>query len=194
MEGAQAMLAGTEITQVQREEVQIFLDTMAESQVLRPDVVVERSQRMRLAGRRLDVHVTNGAVTDADVWLYDRRTRIAVIGDLATFPAPFFETACPQRWREALDAVWATPFQIAIAGHGEPMTRDQFNVWRLAYGAFIDCVGSDAEPTACASAWAQATTQFNRDEGGQRRAAGMAGYYVTFLRENNGKSPDCSTN
>jgi hypothetical protein len=173
--------------------VQIFLDTMAERDVLQPDVVIERSQRMRLAGRRFDVRVTNGAVTDADVWLYDRRTRIAVIGDLVTFPAPFFETACPQRWREALDEVWATPFQTAIAGHGEPMTRDQFNAWRLAYGAFIDCVISDAEPASCGSTWAQATAQFNGDERGQRRAAGMAGYYVTFLRENGGKSPDCLT-
>lgn len=193
MDGARAMLAGSEITPVQREEVQIFLDTMAESDVLRPDVVIDRSQRMRLAGRRFDVHVTNGAVTDADVWLYDRRTRIAVIGDLVTFPAPFFETACPQRWREALDDVWATPFRIAIAGHGEPMTRDQFNTWREAYGAFIDCVGSTTEAPVCAAAWAQATTAFNTDELGQRRAAGMAEYYVSYLRENGGKSPDCLT-
>jgi hypothetical protein len=140
------------------------------------------------------VHVTNGAVTDADVWLYDRRTRVAVIGDLVTFPAPFFETACPQRWREALDEVWATPFRIAIAGHGEPMTRDAFNVWRGAYGAFIDCVGSDAAAETCASAWAQATAQFNTDERSRRRAAGMAQYYVTSLRENGGKSPDCLAN
>lgn len=193
VDGARAMLAGAEITPVQREEVQIFLDTMAESQVLRPDVVIDRTQRMRLAGRRFDLHVANGAVTDADVWLYDRRTRIAVIGDLVTFPAPFFETACPQRWREALDDVWATPFRIAIAGHGDPMTREQFGVWRAAYGAFIDCASSDAEAASCASAWAQATAVFNTDELSQRRAVGMAQYYVGYLRENGGKSPDCLT-
>ncbi|MEQ1811344.1 MAG: MBL fold metallo-hydrolase [Terricaulis sp.] len=108
LEGAQGMLAsGEEMPGVQREEIQVFIETMAHSEVLRPDVVLDRSQRMRLAGRRFDMHVTNGAVTDGDVWLYDRRTRIAVIGDLVTFPAPFFETACPQRWREALDEVWS---------------------------------------------------------------------------------------
>jgi glyoxylase-like metal-dependent hydrolase (beta-lactamase superfamily II) len=194
LDGANAMLAGTEISAVQREEVQIFLDTMAESQVLRPDVVIDRSQRLRVGGRRLDVRVTAGATTDADLWLYDRRSRIAVIGDLVTFPAPFFETACPQRWREALDEVWATPFRTAIPGHGEPMTREQFNVWRTAYGAFIDCAGSDTEPRACGLAWSQATAQFNGDEAGQRRAAGFASYYVTMLRENGGKSADCLTN
>ncbi len=193
LEDARGML-GQEMPAVQREEIQIFLDTMAHPEVLRPDVVLDRSQRMRLAGRRFDVHVTNGAVTDADVWLYDRRTRIAVIGDLVTFPAPFFETACPQRWREALDEVWATPFRIAIAGHGEPMTRDQFNMWRVAYGAFIDCAGSSAEPAACAAAWAQGTASFNTDDLSQRRATGMAEYYVGYLRENGGKSVDCLTN
>lgn len=195
LEGARGMLtSGEELPAVQREEVQIFIDTMAHPEVLRPDVVLDRSQRMRLAGRRFDVHVTNGAVTDADVWLYDRRTRIAVIGDLVTFPAPFFETACPQRWREALDEVWTTPFRTAIAGHGEPITRDQFNTWRVAYGAFIDCAGGNAEAGSCATAWAQATATFNTDELSQRRAVGMAEYYVGYLRENGGKSPDCLTN
>lgn len=194
LDGAQSIIAsGEEMSAVQREEIQIFIDTMAHPDVLRPDVVLDRSHRMRLAGRRFDVHVTNGAVTDADVWLYDRRTRVAVIGDLVTFPAPFFETACPQRWREALDEVWATPFRAVVPGHGEPMTRDQFNTWRTAYGAFIDCAGSTAEPAACASAWAQSISVFNADELSQRRATGMAEYYVGYLRENGGKSPDCLT-
>lgn len=193
MDGARAMLAGGEITPVQREEVQIFLDTMAQSEVLRPNVVIERSQRMRFAGRRFDVHVTNGAVTDADVWLYDRRTRVAVIGDLVTLPAPFFETACPQRWREALDEVWATPFRTLIPGHGEPMTRDEFNTWRVAYGAFIDCVGSDAEAAACANAWSDATAQLRPSTSSTQQATGMAEYYVSYLRNNGRKSPDCLT-
>ena len=35
---------------------------------------------MRLAGRSLDVRVTDKAVSDADVWLFDKATRVAVIG------------------------------------------------------------------------------------------------------------------
>lgn len=193
MDGAREMLAGGEITAVQRQEVQVFLETMAESHTLRPDVVIDRSQRMRFAGRRLDVHVTNGAVTDADVWLYDRRTRIAIIGDLVTLPAPFFETACPQRWREALDEVWATPFETVIPGHGDPMTRDQFNTWRVAYGAFIDCAGGDAEPATCATAWAESTASLRPNTPSAQQASGMAQYYVSYLRDNGGKSPDCLT-
>jgi glyoxylase-like metal-dependent hydrolase (beta-lactamase superfamily II) len=189
--GARAMLDG-DIPDTQREEVQIFLDTMAEQQVLRPDVVVDRSQRLRIAGRRLDVRVTDGAVTDADLWLYDRRTRVAVIGDLVTFPAPFFETACPERWRAALDDVWATPFRIAVPGHGAPMTRDQFALWRAAYGAFIDCVASEREASHCAAAWSRDIAPFiEGDERAQRAAPQMSEYYVGFLRANGGRSPDC---
>ena len=191
LDGARGMLAGNELSEVQREEVQIFLATMEHPEVLRPDVVLERSGRMRLAGRRFDVRITDGAVTDADVWLYDRRTRIAVIGDLVTFPAPFFETACPDRWRAALDEVWASPFRIAIAGHGEPMTRAQFATWRAAYGAFIDCVNGDADASACASQWSEGVAEFLSDDRARQAAPQMAAYYVRFLRENGGKSPDC---
>lgn len=195
LEGARGMLAdGGEISDTQREEVQIFLDTMAHAEVLRPDVVLDRSGRMRIAGRRLDVHVTDGAVTDADVWLYDRRSRVAVVGDLVTLPAPFFETACPGRWRAALDAVWATPFRIAAPGHGEPMSRAQFAVWRDAYGAFIDCVGGASEASACASGWRDGVSEFLPDDRARQMALQMAAYYVDFLRSNGGKSPDCLAN
>lgn len=190
---AEAAATLVPLSPTQGEESQIFLDTMAHSASLRPDVVLDHSQRMRLAGRRFDVHVTNGAVTDADVWLYDRRTRVAVIGDLVTLPAPFFETACPQRWREALDEVWATPFRTAIAGHGEPLTRDQFNTWRVAYNAFIDCAASDADASACADAWADATASFNTDAYSHPHATNMARSYVWYLRQNGGKSAECLT-
>jgi hypothetical protein len=95
-----------------REETEIFLATMDASAALRADVPVERSGAMTIAGRPLDVRVAANAVTDADLWLYDAATGVAVIGDLVTLPAPFFETACPARWQAALDEVWATPFRV----------------------------------------------------------------------------------
>ena len=190
---ARAMAADASIPATQREEVQIFLTTMETPQTLRPDIAIDRSQRLRIAGRRFDLRVTDGAVTAADLWLYDRRSRVAVIGDLVTFPAPFFETACPERWRAALDEVRATPFRIAVPGHGEPMSRDQFDAWRRAYNAFIDCARTDAEPAQCASTWSANIAPFiANDERAQRAALQMGEYYVDFLRTNAGKSPDCT--
>src|SRR5262245_61665302 len=113
------MLDDASVSDTQKDEVRIFIATMAERDILRPDVAIEHDGRIRIAGRKVDVHVTHGAVSDSDVWLFDRSTRVAVIGDLVTPPAPFFETACPAEWQAELDKVWAQPFKTAIPGHGE---------------------------------------------------------------------------
>ncbi|WP_395647578.1 MBL fold metallo-hydrolase [Terricaulis sp.] len=189
---APAMLSGDQLSNIQKDEVRIFIATMEERDMLRPQVPVTRSHRMRFAGVPLDVHVTDGAVTDADLWLYDRRSGVAVLGDLVTLPAPFFETACPAQWSAALDEVWATPFTLAIPGHGEPMSRAQFDTYRAAFNAFIGCVNSDAEAAHCAAGWAGGIASLeplNADL--HRAAAPYAEYYVGFLREGGGKSRDC---
>ena len=75
LESAQAMLDDPKIREVQKEEVRIFIATMDERDVLRPQVVVKEAGEARLAGRSFDFRVTDGAVTDADLWFYDRRER-----------------------------------------------------------------------------------------------------------------------
>ena len=192
LESARAMLDDPKLSDTQKEEVRIFIATMAESDVLRPDVVVSADGERTIGGRRFDLHVTAGAVSDADLWIYDPGTGIAVIGDLVTFPAPFFETACPARWREALDAVWAVPFTLAIPGHGEPMDRSRFDAWRGAFNAFMDCVESPSDAGQCAAAWESGIASFvGADEGARKAARRYAEYYVGMLRENGGKSADC---
>jgi glyoxylase-like metal-dependent hydrolase (beta-lactamase superfamily II) len=193
LESAKPMLDDPKLGATQKEEVQIFIATMAERDVLRPQVVVRDAGEVRLAGRPLDLHLTSGAVTDADLWLYDRASGIAVIGDLVTLPAPFFETACPAEWRKSLDDVWSVPFRIVIPGHGEPMDRQQFGAWRGAFNAFMDCVEGKAEAGQCATAWADAAVPLmGGDEAARREAQGYAQYYVGMLRANGGRSADCS--
>ena len=178
---------------LRRDEMQIFVDTMASAGDLRPDVPVTRSGAMTLAGRSLDVRVTDQAVSDADVWLFDAPSKVAVIGDLVTVPVPYFETACPGRWQASLDAVWATPFETAIPGHGTPMTRAQFDVYRQSFGAFVSCVRSETAPAQCASGWVEGVGTLIGDDPARRKAvAANAEYYVGYLRSNGGKAPDCA--
>jgi glyoxylase-like metal-dependent hydrolase (beta-lactamase superfamily II) len=192
LESAKSMLNDPRLGGLEREETEIFIATMAERDVLRPQVVVRDAGEVRLAGRPLDIHLTDGAVTDADLWLYDRTSGIAVIGDLVTLPAPFLETACPAEWRKSLDEVWSVPFRIAIPGHGEPMDRRQFDAWRGAFNAFMDCVEGEAEAGRCAAAWADAATPLmGGGEAARREARGYAEYYVGMLRANKGRSADC---
>ena len=192
LEGAKKTLANT-TDPVRRDEIQIFITTMEARSDLRPDVPLTTSGPMQLAGRPLDVRVTDQAVSDADVWLFDKATRIAVIGDLVTVPVPYFETACPERWRASLDEVWATPFETAIPGHGRPMTRAQFDGYRQAYGAFVSCVQSSAAPAQCSSGWVEGIGSLIGDDPDRRKAiAANADYYVGYLRSNGGKAPDCA--
>ena len=114
-------------SETRREEAALFLATMEHAEALRADVPVETTGPLRLAGRALAAHVATDAVTDADLWLYDETTGVAVIGDLVTLPAPFFETECPSPWQTALEEIWATPFRVAVPGHGAPMSRAEFD-------------------------------------------------------------------
>lgn len=191
-ERLRAMLDDPNVSEVQKEEIRNGMATMAARDSLRPTVSLQRSARYNFAGRRLDAHITHGAVTDSDVWLYDRRTRVAVLGDLVTFPSPFFESACPEAWSDELDAVWRTPFRIAIPGHGAPMTRQQFSIYRAAYGAFVDCVSTDAEAAQCASTWAEGVASLAAIAD-LAPAREYAEYYVGFLRQNGGVGQTCQT-
>jgi glyoxylase-like metal-dependent hydrolase (beta-lactamase superfamily II) len=190
LEDAKKMLGTTDL--VRKDEIQIFIATMEARQDLRPDVPLARSQQLRLAGRPLDVRITDKAVSDADLWFFDKATAVAVIGDLVTLPVPFFETACPAQWTKSLDEVWATPFEQAIPGHGRPMTRDEFDTYRKAFNAFTTCVNSESPAAQCAATWVDTAAPLLGDDPARRKAAaGNAEYYVGYLRPNGGKAPDC---
>jgi glyoxylase-like metal-dependent hydrolase (beta-lactamase superfamily II) len=188
---ARAKPPDPKMSATRREETELFFKTMEASERLRPDVVVERAGTRALAGRSLSLRVAAHAVTDADLWLIDEATGVAVIGDLVTLPAPFFETACPSEWQAALDQVWAAPFRVAVPGHGDPMTRDEFDTYRRAFIAFRSCVGSSEAPATCAAGWTKGVESLLDTEGARREATEFATYYVGFLRKNGGASPDC---
>ena len=161
LESSRRMLDDPKLSDTQNDEVGIFIATMAEREILRPDIIVQVSGETSIAGRTFDVRTTDGAVTDADIWLYDGASGVAVIGDLVTLPAPFFETACPAAWRKALDEVWALPFKTAVPGHGEAMNREQFDIWRGAFKSYMDCVEGQSEADQCAAAWADGIASLN---------------------------------
>ncbi len=192
LETSRAMLDDPQLSDTGKEEVRIFVATMAASDSLRPDVVVCESRDRPIAGRSLELGITDGAVTDADIWIYDKATGVAVVGDLVTFPAPFFETACPAAWRKSLDAVWALPFETALPGHGEPMSRAQFDAWRGAFNRFMDCVEDDSAAGQCAAVWADGIAGFTAgDEQARNAALRYAEYYTGMLRGHGGRSADC---
>jgi glyoxylase-like metal-dependent hydrolase (beta-lactamase superfamily II) len=127
---------------------------------IRPDHVIGRSQRMRIAGRWFDVHLSHFAATEADVWLYDRKTRTAVVGDLVVGIVPFADTACADGWAKALNEVDRVPFVTLVPGHGAPMSHADFRQWKRAYERLLDCTAGPADKTTCIANWQKDAAKF----------------------------------
>ena len=149
---------------------------------IRPNHIVAKSGALTIAGRRFDVHLARFAATEGDVWLYDRKSKTAVVGDLVVDIVPFMDTACADGWAKALDQVAAVPFTTLIPGHGPVMSRADFATWRTAYGNFIDCGHSAAAKEACVDGWLHDAAKFI-DDAHRDYVKGAAGYYLeTRLR------------
>lgn len=174
---ARKALASGKLDPVTAEEIEGDLATVATGDKLRPDVRVETSGPLSLAGRRVEVRLATDAATQGDVWLYDPATRVAIVGDLVTLPAPFLDTACPTGWLKALEAVSATPFTTLVPGHGPVMDRPMFDRYRAGFAALVDCAVSTRPAAACADAWSPAASQVDPATD-PARARRMAAYYV----------------
>jgi glyoxylase-like metal-dependent hydrolase (beta-lactamase superfamily II) len=188
-----AYLEDPQIPQETLDDIRGDLLTIQNGAALRPDQVIAVSGTMTLGGRPLRVNLARDAATAGDVWLYDEEIRVAVLGDLVTLPAPFLDTACPEGWKVALQQVAATPFEVAIPGHGGTMTRAQFLLYQAAFEAFIACSNSVRPEGECATGWVESIRTFLADDPPeQQRAREMAGYYVGMLRASGGRSKFCA--
>ncbi len=178
---AERYLASGSVPAEQAAEIRGDFAAMDDPASLRPTRPVIVSGRIRIAGRRLEVNLARFAATEGDVWIYDARDRVVIAGDLVVAPVPFLDTACPEGWRKALDAIAARPFATLIPGHGAPMSRADFLAWRGAFGNLLDCAASDRSKEQCIAGWKTDAAAFIPP--GDRRIDGMVAYYLdTRLR------------
>lgn len=106
-----------------------------------------------IAGRPLEIGLESRAVTAGDVWVLDPATGVLAAGDLVTLPVPLFDTACPGGWKKALERVSAVKFDLLVPGHGDPMTREQFETYRAAFAALLGCAASEHPEAVCIDGW-----------------------------------------
>jgi glyoxylase-like metal-dependent hydrolase (beta-lactamase superfamily II) len=145
---------------------------------LRPTRPVLTSGRMRIAGRALELRVAPFAATEADLWLYDPETRLAIVGDLVVDLVPFMDTACPEGWDEALNEIENVPFETLIPGHGPVMTRAEFLAWKAAFDNLIACARSDVDTARCVAGWERDAAAFI-PESHRDYVREAADYYIT---------------
>jgi len=149
---------------------------------LRSTMPVAKPGVLKIAGRKLDVRIAEYAATEADLWLYDPKTRLAIVGDLVVDIVPFMDTACPDGWKKALEEIEATPFVTLIPGHGAAMNRSQFLQWKQAFDNFVDCGRSTKLKEECVANWKRDAAPFI-DNAHSAYVIEAAGYYLdTRLR------------
>jgi glyoxylase-like metal-dependent hydrolase (beta-lactamase superfamily II) len=153
---------------------------------LAPDVVITSSGPRTIAGRTLRVGLETNSVTAGDVWLFDESRNVLVSGDLITLPVPFLDTACPARWGQSLDRLGALDFDLVIPGHGAPMTKKQFEIYRAAYHALVGCAASATEKQQCIGDWTTAIRPLSTDD--EKFTRSLMDYYVDVLRSDAAKA------
>jgi glyoxylase-like metal-dependent hydrolase (beta-lactamase superfamily II) len=153
-----------------------------EGAALGPTETITRSGTMTIAGRSLRVHLESHAVTAGDIWVFDPKTRVLLAGDLVTLPAPFFESACPSRWRASLTHLEKTPFELLVPGHGAPMHRQQFTAYQKAFSDLLACAAGKAGKTECIEGWVRdASVLIDSKDAGYART--LVDYYIgNYLR------------
>jgi glyoxylase-like metal-dependent hydrolase (beta-lactamase superfamily II) len=127
------MIAKTSVEERQRFQTELAL--IRNGDALKPTVVVTADRSLGA----LQLHLEKDAVTAGDLWIYDPKSKTLVAGDLITLPVPFLDTACPWKWRDALDRLAKVKFDRVIPGHGPVMSRAQFERYRAAYVNFLTC-------------------------------------------------------
>lgn len=173
LEGAIAQTPDPEKQKPWRAEIAIIDSGKA----LGPDHVVSSSGTQKIAGRKLDLELESNAVTAGDVWLFDPATRVLASGDLVTLPVPFLDTACPSRWKAALDHVAKYDFDVLVPGHGAPMHRKEFEQYRTAYGNLLACAASDKTKEQCIDGWMADAGSLIADEK-PKFVRGLLDYYI----------------
>jgi len=162
-------------------EVRADIATIDSGAALLPDVRIEAAGERVLAGRRLQVGLERWAVTAADVWLYDPATRVLASGDLVTLPVPFFDTACPARWQQALARLETVDFATLVPGHGAPLSRAQFATYRSAFDALLACAASASTNAQCSAGWLDAAASLLNDQRERSLARALVDYYLTAI-------------
>jgi glyoxylase-like metal-dependent hydrolase (beta-lactamase superfamily II) len=149
---------------------------------LAPDSVVTAPGERTIAGKVLRLGLETYSVTAGDVWLFDPATRILVAGDLVTLPAPFFDTACPEHWKGALDRLAGVDFEVLVPGHGPPLRRAAFDQYPNAFDRLLACAATDSAKAACIEGWVRDAGTLVPEED-RKLARSLLDYYLdTSLR------------
>lgn len=179
---ADKVLADPKTTAAQRDQILRGRAVIDHPERIRPNHVVSGSGAMKIAGRKLDVHLVRFAATEGDVWLYDPKAKLSIVGDLVVDIVSFMDTACADGWLKALGEIERVPFTTLIPGHGPVMTRADFVTWKAAFTNFVECGRSTVPKEQCVAGWEKDAARFIDAEHRQYVRDAADYYLATRLR------------
>jgi glyoxylase-like metal-dependent hydrolase (beta-lactamase superfamily II) len=188
--GARSRLTDRSIGEVEKAEIRQDVAAIEDRRNLLPQVAVTGTTTLPLADRRLELHLADRAATEGDVWIWDAATGTLVAGDLVVLPAPFFDTACPRGWSQALARLAAMPFDRLIPGHGKPMSRDEFARYRTAFDRLVECSESRRTKQECIEGWREDAAGFLPTESDRQDAQMLLDYYFDNVLRSADKKPE----
>lgn len=184
-------VADANTAEAERAQYRSELALIDAGRALAPSITLHDTRNWRIAGREVRLGLVARAVTDEDVWLYDRKSRTLLAGDLVTFPVPFFDTACANGWQQALHGLDAIAFKRVVPGHGPILSRAQFQQYVSAFDGLLACAASPRSSADCAAQWNAALGNL-LPASEQSRSAAMLDYYFTQVLRAPQAPPACT--
>lgn len=172
-----AMLDGGSLDAATQGMLRLDIALIDRGAQLLPDVALDGPRTLELGGLKLQIGHRARAVTAGDLWVYEPKTQVLAAGDLVTLPVPFLDTACTSGWRAALSDLDSVPFATLVPGHGAPMNRQEFSIWRSAFEGLLACAAGDATDRRCAEGWVKGLGEL-LPEAQHPRALAMMDYYL----------------
>jgi glyoxylase-like metal-dependent hydrolase (beta-lactamase superfamily II) len=182
-DNARARLNDPSVSEERKAATRLYLNAVDDPGNMIPDMPVTGPTTIRMKGRTLELKLAKYAATEGDVWIYDRASSTVIVGDLVVVPLPFFDTACADGWKKALGDIAKIPFKTLVPGHGLPMPRKDFDLYRSAFNHLVDCAQGAGPTKACVDGWMTEAAKFVETYPDRKDAeASIADYIDRIIR------------
>lgn len=193
VENGRKKLEDPSLSENDKADIRLGIEAISDRRDLVPDVPVTKTVRLPYGGRALELRLAPFAATEGDTWVYDPKARIVAAGDLVVSPLPFFDTACADGWRRALEAIDRTDFATLYPGHGPVLSHADFSLYRWAFDRLLDCAAGSSSKQSCIEGWIRDAGPLVRTAQDRGQARDYLDYYIDkVLRDRAKQAETCA--